>query len=220
MFVFAGALQGSRIRLEGIFRQLSLRQILKLLALDPLRLLPPRQQSISIGRNIYLQERHKEALTKRSSASFKSASSCWARWARTCWSFLFASSASCASCFVDFILPARISGVWAEVSTKRSKLTFNAGGQRPWRFWHRAADANYWHVIQFFCYDCQLVSFPSKTMANASGKRIGKLVIYCIGGAHEFLHSLSSEPKWEHSQIPEARHDISNHHFARPSIVV
>jgi len=101
---------------------------------------------------------------------------------------------------VDFISLARISGVWAEVRapyiTQSQVLSSSSGfGTGPCR----AVKENYGHVIQFLCYDCQLIGLvsllPSKTMANASGKRIGTLIIYSICLAHNILPFLSSEPK-------------------------
>lgn len=132
-FAFAGNLQGSRIHLKGIFQRLSLSQVLKLQTLAPHRLLLLRQQPISIDRTHYFQERHRKTLTKSSSTSFKSASSCWARWVRMLWRTLFASNASCASCFVDFISSAWNSGCLGRSESSLSEPITQSSNQKPRR---------------------------------------------------------------------------------------
>ena len=105
-----------------------------------------------------------------------------------------------AASWTSFAENSRRLRLWTEVGALYITLTWSqvlSSGS----IWHRAAEANYWHVTQFpLRLPIGLVSsLPSKTMANASGKRIGALIIYCIELTHKILLLFSSEPKWEYS---------------------
>ena len=101
-------------------------------------------------------------LTNRMSASFKSASSCSARWVRICWSLLLASKASCTNSLEDFFLFDK------DDDGSATEVIYD-GCQK--KFKHVTGARN-----QFLGTDSR--TYSCFAMANASAKRIGEPDLY------------------------------------------